>query len=198
MAMKDKTTEDRLSAALRLVRAGKKWEARARLLDELRASSERRGEVLSILDKHFPLSARQRRALADLRVGITAGLDVMVDAPDPRFSDVLVENADEEPKAIEALLRVPEAYSAERLEVVYPSPSPPLSDAIERIRSGAAVEPPDEDPPPPPDSVPEDRMWGLVDEVRRADVAIYGSSEPRRKSTAKKRPATRRVRRARP
>ncbi len=199
--MKAKSSEDRVSAALALIGSRKKWEARALLLDELRVSSDRRNEVLSILEKQFPLSRRQKKALDEITASNDsppAALEVMVDAPDPRFTDVLVPRAEDDPKALEALLRVRERYAAEALAELYPDATGPVALAIERIHSGAG-ETPDVDletPPPPPD-VPEDRLWGLVDEVRRADLAIYGPSDGKRKSAGRKPSTKKKVRSAR-
>jgi hypothetical protein len=194
-SMKPQSQDDRVAAALALIKARKKWEARTLLLDELRITSERRNEVLTILDKHFPLSERQQKALAEIGRSTEpqpGALEVMLDAPDPRFTDSLVSRAEDEPKALEVLLRVREAYAGDALSELFgESVDPVVARAIERIRAGAGEAPaPDVEPPPPPADVPEDRLWGLVDDVRRADADMYGPSEGELKSTARRKPST--------
>lgn len=194
---------DRIAEALALMRSGEKWEARTLLLDELRSSTDRRSEVLTVLDKHFPLSKRQKKALDDLLTGSdrdaqAIALEVMLDAPDPRFTDALIARArEDEPRAVEALLQVREAYAGEQLEEAFPEPGEAIEHAIARIHAGASGNDIDQEAPPPPSDAPEDTLWGLVDEVRQADALIYGPSGPALKSSAKKKPGSKRVRRVR-
>ena len=202
--MDRETTEDRVTAALVRLERGKKWDARALLLDELRASSERRAEILLILDRYFPLSPRQQHALAALVRDdddeLAGALEVAIDAPDPRFTDALLVLArGDDTKALEALLRLREVHAAEGLEAAFPEPEDAVLGTIERIRAGATeTDTASTEQPPPPADAREDELWGLVDDVRRADVVISGSSEPELKASARrKKPASRRVRRAR-